>query len=155
MIIQKRIFMPRLGEFSKNIIWVASVGAHLLYVWRVRIPLSMNPYPTDLCSSGMHKDGQRCTDLIKLTANSLSEDVVALMLVAVQKDNLEVSINHAIKRWVAMYNETRMAGCNMQFRSQDAFEEGMGSTEVVIKRCLAAFPWMWVSCNIVYGIGSF
>ena len=33
-----------------------------------------------------------------MTANSLSEDVVALMLVAVQKDNLEVSINHAIKR---------------------------------------------------------
>ena len=46
----------------------------------------------------MHKDGQRCTDLIKLTADSLSGGVVALMLVAVQKDNLEVSINHAIKR---------------------------------------------------------
>ena len=46
----------------------------------------------------MHKDSQLCTDLIKLTANSLSGDVVVLMLVAVQKDNLEVSINHAIKR---------------------------------------------------------
>ena len=46
----------------------------------------------------MHKDDQRCTDLIGLTANSLSENVVALMLVAVQKDNLEVSINHAIER---------------------------------------------------------
>ena len=46
----------------------------------------------------MHKDGQRCTDLLKLTANSLSGDVVALMLVAVQKDNLELSINDAIKR---------------------------------------------------------
>ena len=46
----------------------------------------------------MHKDDQRCTDLIRLTANSLTKEVVALMLVAVQKDNLEVSINHAIKR---------------------------------------------------------
>ena len=46
----------------------------------------------------MHKDSQQCTDLIKLTVNSLSGGVVALMLVAVQKDNLEVSINHAIKQ---------------------------------------------------------
>jgi hypothetical protein len=45
----------------------------------------------------MHKDDQRCTDLITLTADSLSGDVVTLMLVAVQKDNLEVSINRAIK----------------------------------------------------------
>jgi len=44
----------------------------------------------------MHKDGQRCTDLIKLTANSLSGGVVALMLMAVQKDNLELSITSAI-----------------------------------------------------------
>lgn len=46
----------------------------------------------------MHRDGQRCTDLINLTANSLSDDVVALMLVAVQKDNLEISINDAVRR---------------------------------------------------------
>jgi len=46
----------------------------------------------------MHKDGQRCTDLIKLTANSLSGGMVVLMLVAVQKDNLEVSINHAVEQ---------------------------------------------------------
>ncbi len=44
----------------------------------------------------MHKAGQECTDLIKLTANSLSGDVVALMLVAVQKDNLELSVTSAI-----------------------------------------------------------
>jgi len=46
----------------------------------------------------MHKDDGRCTDLIKLTANSLSGSVVTLMLVAVQKNNLEVSIDHAIKQ---------------------------------------------------------
>lgn len=46
----------------------------------------------------MHRDSQRCTDLINLTANSLSDDVVALMLVAVQKDNLEISINDAVRR---------------------------------------------------------
>jgi len=46
----------------------------------------------------MHKDGQRCIDLITLTADSLSDSVVTLMLVAVQKDNLEVSIKYAIKK---------------------------------------------------------
>ena len=45
----------------------------------------------------MHKPGQRCTDLIEMTANALSGDVVALMLMAVQKDNLELSITWAIK----------------------------------------------------------
>jgi len=58
----------------------------------------MNLYFTNFCYAGMHKDGQRCTDLIELTANSLSGGVVALMLVAVQRDNLEVSINYAITR---------------------------------------------------------
>jgi len=56
----------------------------------------------------MHKEDQQCTDLITLTANSLSGGVVTLMLVAVQKDNLEVSINHAIKRCVLVDNETTM-----------------------------------------------
>jgi hypothetical protein len=32
-----------------------------------------------------------------MTANSLHDDVVALMLLAVQKDNLELSIKQAIK----------------------------------------------------------
>ena len=45
----------------------------------------------------MHKQDQRCTDLIEVTANALSEDVVALMLMAVQRDNLELSIKQAIE----------------------------------------------------------
>ena len=56
----------------------------------------MNLYFANFCPAEMHKDGQQCTDLIKLTANSLSGDVVALMLIAVQKDNLELSITSAI-----------------------------------------------------------
>jgi hypothetical protein len=45
----------------------------------------------------MHKHGQRCTDLVEMTVNSLRDDVVALMLLAVQKDNMEMSIKYAIK----------------------------------------------------------
>ena len=45
----------------------------------------------------MHKPGRRVADLIDLTADVLSGGVVALMLMAVQKDNLELSIKQAIK----------------------------------------------------------
>ena len=46
----------------------------------------------------MQKHGQRCDDLIDMTANALSDGVVVLMLVAVQRGNLERSINQAIRR---------------------------------------------------------
>jgi hypothetical protein len=46
----------------------------------------------------MHKHEQQCTDLIEMTANALSSNVVAVMLLAVQRDNLELNIKQAI-RW--------------------------------------------------------
>ena len=49
------------------------------------------------CSAGMHRPDQKCYDLIEVTANALSGDVVALMLMAVQCDNLELSVRQAIK----------------------------------------------------------
>ena len=54
-------------------------------------------YCADCCPVGTHKHGQRCTDLIETTANSLSGNVVALMLLTVQQDNLELSINKAVE----------------------------------------------------------
>jgi hypothetical protein len=54
-------------------------------------------YCTNLCRLGMHKPSQRCNDLIEKTADALSGETVALMLMAVQKDNLELSIKYAIK----------------------------------------------------------
>ena len=45
----------------------------------------------------MHKPDQKCTDLIETTANALSVGAVALMLVAVQRDNLELSVKQAVK----------------------------------------------------------
>jgi len=73
----------------------------------------------------MNKPGQRCTELISKTASSLSSNVVRLMLLAVQKDNLELNINYAVK-WV-----------------HSAFERGSGNTETVIKLCVLAFPPIW------------
>jgi hypothetical protein len=45
----------------------------------------------------MHKHGERCTELIKMTANTLSGNTVALMLLTVQKDNLELNIGKAVE----------------------------------------------------------
>jgi hypothetical protein len=55
----------------------------------------------------MNKPGQRCTDLIEKTANSL-HSVVKLMLLAVQQDNLELNINYAIEWLVPINNRMRM-----------------------------------------------
>jgi hypothetical protein len=45
----------------------------------------------------MQRPGEKCTALIEMTANALSGDIVGLMLVAVQKDSLDLSINEAVK----------------------------------------------------------
>ena len=51
-----------------------------------------------LISVGMHKHDQQCTGLIDVTANALSWTVLAHMLLAIQRDNLELSIRQAIIR---------------------------------------------------------
>ena len=58
----------------------------------------MNACCINIFPAGMQNHGQQCSDLIEITANALSGSAVALMLVAVQRDNLELSIKQAI-RW--------------------------------------------------------
>jgi hypothetical protein len=45
----------------------------------------------------MHKSGERCTGLIDMTAQAVSS-AAALILLAVQKSNLELNIQYAVKR---------------------------------------------------------
>jgi hypothetical protein len=93
--ISKNMWMP----CSVNIIRPTLGKLHGSYVWRVRIFLyEVNSYCVNLCLAEMHVPGQKCTELIEMTARALSGDVVALMLEAVQKDNLELSINYAINQ---------------------------------------------------------
>jgi hypothetical protein len=40
----------------------------------------------------------RCNDLVEKTAAALNEDTVALMLLAVQRGNLELSVKIALRR---------------------------------------------------------
>jgi hypothetical protein len=58
----------------------------------------MNPLCINIRLAEMHDPRQRCADLIEITANALRDDAVALMLLAVQRENLELSIKHAIRR---------------------------------------------------------
>ena len=50
----------------------------------------------DICPVDMQKPGQQCAGLIEMTANALGGGAVTLMLVAVQRDNLALSIKQAI-----------------------------------------------------------
>ena len=57
----------------------------------------MSAFCIDIHPIEMQKHGQQCAGLIEMTANALSGNVVVLMLVAVQRYNLELSIKQAIK----------------------------------------------------------
>ena len=97
----------------------------------------------------MHKHDQRCTDLIEVTANALSGGVVALMLIAVQRDNLELSVTAAV-RWLApTFDEITMKMCSPYYRTYDILQRERGpgseSTQSVMRACIAAFPSIWVS----------
>ena len=57
----------------------------------------------------MHEAGKSCTELIEKTAYALNDNVVSVMLIAVQKGNLELSIYVAVTKSVFSY---RMAWIN-------------------------------------------
>ncbi|KAH9035833.1 GTP-binding protein [Lactarius hengduanensis] len=56
----------------------------------------------------MHRQNRRCDDLIGKTAAALNEEMVTLMLLTVQKGNLELSVKTALKRLV----------CQLKWRSK-------------------------------------
>ena len=56
----------------------------------------MNMYNANFCPVEMHKPGQLCSGLIEMTSKALSRGV-ALILLAIQKNNLELNIKRAIE----------------------------------------------------------
>jgi hypothetical protein len=58
---------------------------------------------TEFLSAGMHEPSQPCTELLETTANALNDGVVAVMVLAVKRGNLELSINAAAARFVFQY----------------------------------------------------
>ena len=51
----------------------------------------------------MHEAGKSCTELLEKTANALNDNIVSVMLLAVQKGNLELSIRVAVTKSVFSY----------------------------------------------------
>ncbi|KAI9433125.1 hypothetical protein H4582DRAFT_1857035, partial [Lactarius indigo] len=70
----------------------------------------------------MHKQSMGCDKLIETTAAALNDDIVGLMLLAVQRGNLEFSVKAALKR----------------VRSHDSTK-----AEDIIRKCLLPFPRIW------------
>jgi hypothetical protein len=105
VVTQRLNLTQRWKGFSTNIIWPTLGNLHEIheneiprsYGWSVRILLTNSMYYPNFSLVGMHRPGRRCTELIEKTANAL-DSVIALMLFAVQKDNLELNINQAVKR---------------------------------------------------------
>ena len=46
----------------------------------------------------MHRKSSLCVELIEKTAAALTEDILALMLLAVQRDNIELCVKIALNR---------------------------------------------------------
>jgi len=111
-------------------------------------------YNTNIYWAGMHKEGQQCTELIERTANALNSGVVALILLSVQQDNLELNIKQAVQWWVLIYTRTGMRGAYSHYRAHSAFGHEHGSIEAVIKKCIQAFPLLWVSHITVFRTNS-
>ncbi|KAN0131046.1 hypothetical protein V8E53_011179 [Lactarius tabidus] len=70
----------------------------------------------------MHRKDSHCDNLVETTAAALNEETVALMLLAVQRSNLELSVKTALRR------VHQKAGLNVK---------------EVIKECLVPFPYIW------------
>ncbi|KAF8261830.1 hypothetical protein EI94DRAFT_1705227 [Lactarius quietus] len=70
----------------------------------------------------MNMKESHCNELIEKTAAALEDDVVALMLLAVQKGNIELSIKTALSR---------------------VYAQPGSEVEHVVRRCLIPFPWIW------------
>ncbi len=98
----------------------------------------------------MDKQEARCDTLIEGTAAVLNEDVVALMLVAVQKDNLGLSVNFALKRSVLQFKRTVSGNLIMLFRvySSGGFNEL--DTETIVRKSLFSFPYLWASIDLLF-----
>ncbi|KAH9053324.1 hypothetical protein EDB87DRAFT_1569374 [Lactarius vividus] len=90
----------------------------------------------------MHKQSLGCDKLIETTAAALNDDIVGLMLLAVQRGNLELSVKRALYRWVhQLKGEVRdddNKHCSVRSRA------GMDAKDIV-GECLFPFPYIWVS----------
>ncbi|SRR6266404_7584162 len=100
----------------------------------------------------MNKQGARSDSLIEATAVALNKNAVALMLVAVQKDNLGLSVNLALNRSVLQLRGSMGGNLIELYRvySSGGFNE-LGA-ETIVRECLFPFPYLWASVHLTFVI---
>jgi hypothetical protein len=96
----------------------------------------------------MHKPNMRCNELVEETAGALNNDAVTLMLLAVQKSNLELSVNLAVKRWVCWHKALREY-LSSQCSVHPYFTVTDMDMKRIVGRSLVSFPYVWVSVEII------
>src|SRR6267378_4682318 len=98
----------------------------------------------------MNKQEAHCDTLIGATAAALNEDAVALMLLAVQKENLGWSVNLALQRPVHQFKGT-MGGNLIELcrvYSSGGFNELDANTTA--RECLFPFPYLWARVRLAF-----
>ena len=108
----------------------------------MRFRITIGHSGADILSAGMHEAGKRCTELLEKTANALSDNAVNLMLLAVQKKNLELSINVAVTKSV-FYMNNGLKKIHFNFRACTIIKNGESDRKKIIGKCVVAFPYMW------------
>ena len=98
----------------------------------------------------MNQQEARCDTLIEATAAELNEDVVALMLVAVQKDNLGLSVNLALKRSVHQFKGTVGGNPIELCRVYSSGWIDRLHTKCIVQECLFPFPFIWASVHLAF-----
>jgi hypothetical protein len=96
----------------------------------------------------MHKPGMRCNKLVEETAAALNDDAVALMLLAVQRSNLELSVKLAVMRWVCWHKALREY-LSSQCSFHPHFMVNTQDIKDIVKTSLFPFPYIWVSVNVI------
>ncbi len=98
----------------------------------------------------MNKPEACCDNLIEMTAVGLNKDVIALMLVAVLKDNLGLSVNITLKWSVHQFKDT--VGVDLirlcRVYSSGGFKKL--DTSTIVWECLILFPYLWASIHLVF-----
>ncbi|KAJ6534517.1 hypothetical protein DFH09DRAFT_1180641 [Mycena vulgaris] len=95
--------------------------------WNAKSKLGESP--KFVCLEGMEKPDARCDDLIRSTMDALNPEAVTLMLLAVQTQNLELSVQNAIHK------------------TSKQLASGKTAMKHIVKSCLVAFPSLLVWCD--------
>ena len=73
------------------------LGGNVRFV-RLESGFRANCHGYMLIFAEMHRENRSCGDLIEKTAAALNQDIIALMLLTVQRDNLQFSVKAALDR---------------------------------------------------------